>query len=762
MISESTPPEKRGYYAAWSQLGVGGGFVLSSAAFLAVQALPHEQFISWGWRLPFLASILIFALSVYIRHNLPESRDFENADKAGKTSHMPVVEVIKRHPKEILMAMGLRVAENGGAYIFLAFSLVYGKFAGIPNSTMLTGVMLAMIVEMIAMLLWGKLSDRIGRKPVHDRRDLARTHGVPLLLAARYAFHAAHLARAGARHGRLSRRDDRHAARARRRTVQHRSALFGRGDGARSGIDLRRQIVAAHRHGLALALSRLLVGGRVSHHAQSRYRRDAEVYARNPSALNIPYLKAFSRGLCRAYAHVYPYRRQGMKPSAKRYNYEWYVVICMLAYVFSFIDRQVLALMIEPIKRDLHLSDTQFSLLHGFAFSLFYAVMGMLLAYLSDRFARPRIIATGIALWSMATAACGMSQSFVHMFISRMSVGVGEAALSPGTYSMFADMLPKSKLGRAVGVYSLGSFIGGGIAFLVGGYVIALPFIGDVRAWQITFFIVGLPGLLIALLFALTVRNPARKGFAQDGAGRIKRVSMVDSLNFVGAHRKTFFCHYIGFSFYAMTLYCLMGWSPAFYMRHFGLSPVDAGYTLGTVMLVANTAGVFCGGWLSDWLLRRGHTDAPMRTACIGAACMFVPAVMFAQTASLNASLAWLVAAMFFASFPLATSAAAMQTLAPNQMRAQISALFLLVSNLIGLGLGTTLVALVTDKVFGLPLAIGHSMTIVNAIATAFAAVLLFIGCRHFRASLAREASHAEAMPTTASSISPIDASKAF
>ncbi|MDR5836161.1 MFS transporter [Caballeronia sp. LZ034LL] len=167
MISENAPPEKRGYYAAWSQLGVGGGFVLSSAAFLGAQALPHDQFVSWGWRLPFLASIAIFALGVYIRRNLPESQDFEKADQAGKTSHMPVIEVLRRHPKEILMAMGLRVAENGGAYIFLAFSLVYGKFAGIPSSTMLTGVMIAMVVEMFAMLLWGKLSDRIGRKPVY-------------------------------------------------------------------------------------------------------------------------------------------------------------------------------------------------------------------------------------------------------------------------------------------------------------------------------------------------------------------------------------------------------------------------------------------------------------------------------------------------------------------------------------------------------------------------------------------------------------------
>jgi MFS family permease len=460
--------------------------------------------------------------------------------------------------------------------------------------------------------------------------------------------------------------------------------------------------------------------------------------------------------------------------SNRRYTYEWYVVvICMLAYVFSFIDRQVLALMIEPIKRDLHLTDTQFSLLHGFAFSLFYAVMGMPIAYLADRFARPRIVAGGIALWSVATATCGLSQNFAHMFVSRMSVGVGEAALSPATYSMLADLFPKAKFGRAVGIYSLGSFIGGGVAFLVGGYVIALlkhasvftlPVLGDVRAWQITFFIVGLPGLLIALLFRLTVRDPARKGLAQDGAGHAKRVSMADSMRFIGAHRKTFFCHYLGFSFYAMTLYCLMSWTPAFYMRRFGLTPVEAGYTLGVVMLAANTAGVFCGGWLSDWLLRRGHADAPMRAACIGAACMLVPSIAFAQTATLGASLAWLVAAMFFASFPLPTSAAAMQTLAPNQMRAQVSALFLLVSNLIGLGLGTTLVALITDKVFGSPLAVGRSMTIIDALATLLAVALLFIGCRHFRASLEREGQHApQACPMQADlrqDINGIDATR--
>ncbi|MBN3763390.1 MFS transporter [Burkholderia sp. Ac-20365] len=438
------------------------------------------------------------------------------------------------------------------------------------------------------------------------------------------------------------------------------------------------------------------------------------------------------------------------KHAGKRYTYEWYVVvICMLAYVFSFVDRQVLALMIEPIKRDLHLSDTQFSLLHGFAFSLFYAVMGMPLAYLADRFARPRIISIGIALWSVATAACGLSQHFVHMFVARMSVGVGEAALSPGAYSMLADYFPKDKLGRAVAVYSLGSFIGGGVAFLIGGYVIALlkhtatltlPVLGDLHAWQLTFFIVGLPGLFVALIFMLTVRDPQRKGLAQDSTGTVKRVSMLDALRFIAAHGKTFFCHYIGFSFYAMTLYCLMSWTPAFYMRRFGLTPVEAGYTLGTVLLIANTTGVFCGGWLNDWLLRKGRTDAPLRAGFIGAVCMLIPSVACTQVGSLGASLALLVLAMFFASFPMPTSAAALQTLAPNQMRAQISAVFLLVSNLIGLGAGTTIVALITDKVFASPLAVGHSMAIVNLVASVLAAALLWIGCRQFRASLERVA----------------------
>ncbi|MGE8617796.1 MAG: spinster family MFS transporter, partial [Achromobacter spanius] len=379
----------------------------------------------------------------------------------------------------------------------------------------------------------------------------------------------------------------------------------------------------------------------------------------------------------------------------RRYAYEWYVVvICMLAYIFSFVDRQILALMIEPIKHDLQLSDTQFSLLHGLAFSLFYAVMGIPIALLADRYSRPKIIAIGVAFWSLATAACGLSRNFAHMFLARIGVGVGEAALSPATYSMLSDMFPRDKLGRAVGVYSIGSFIGGGMAFLIGGYVINLlksvdsvvvPWLGAMRPWQVTFFIVGLPGLLVALLILLTVRDPQRLGLRRAADGQAQKPSIRDTFRFLGRHRRTFFCHYLGFSFYAMVLFALLSWTPAFYMRRFGMSPVDTGYMLGVVVLVANTAGVFCGGWLMDGLAKRGYRDAPLRAGVIGAVGMALPAVAFTQVDSLWLSVGLLLPAMFFASFPMPTSTAAMQILPPNQIRAQVSALFLLISNLIGL-----------------------------------------------------------------------------
>ncbi|SEM04550.1 spinster family MFS transporter [Acinetobacter sp. DSM 11652] len=430
----------------------------------------------------------------------------------------------------------------------------------------------------------------------------------------------------------------------------------------------------------------------------------------------------------------------------KKDIYAWYVVIlCMVAYIFSFIDRQILALMIEPIKADLNLTDTQFSLLHGLAFSLFYAFMGLPLAYIADRFSRPKLIAAGIVFWSIATALCGLSKNFIQLFLSRMGVGIGEAALSPAAYSMFSDMFAKDKLGRAVAIYSIGSFVGGGIAFLVGGFVIgllkdmsliAVPLLGMLKAWQVAFILVGLPGVIIGILVLLTVKDPKRKGQMVDAQGNVVKVKLSDTFKFLKKHKKTFTCHYLGFTFYAMALFCLISWTPAFYIRHYNMTATEVGYMLGAVLLISNTLGVFAAGWMNDYFIQKGRKDSPMFVGVIGIVGLIIPMILFSQVNELWLSVTLLVVAMFFASFPMPISTTAMQMLSPNQLRAQISSIFLLISNLIALGIGTTLVALITDRIFENPLMVGSSISIVGAISCVLCFVLLKVGCKAFENSL--------------------------
>ncbi len=168
LLSENAPKDRVGFYAAWSQLGVSGGFVLSAAAFYLVQMLPHEDMMSWGWRVPFLASILIFGVGVYIRRRLPESKEFvEEQAQQDKPEHMPAMEVLRNHPKAVLQAMGIRIAENGSAYLFLAFTIAYAKFTGLDTQLVLAAVMVAMIVEAGTIVFWGWLSDIIGRRVVY-------------------------------------------------------------------------------------------------------------------------------------------------------------------------------------------------------------------------------------------------------------------------------------------------------------------------------------------------------------------------------------------------------------------------------------------------------------------------------------------------------------------------------------------------------------------------------------------------------------------
>jgi MFS family permease len=433
--------------------------------------------------------------------------------------------------------------------------------------------------------------------------------------------------------------------------------------------------------------------------------------------------------------------------------YSWLVVaILMVAYVVSFIDRQIMALLIEPIRADLHINDTQFGLLHGLAFSLFYATLGIPIATLTDRRSRPMIIAAGVLFWSLATAACGLAKSFGHLLIARFSVGAGEAVLAPATYSLLADLFPKEKLGRAVAVFSTGSFVGAGLAFLLGGAVIAavsdgiqldLPWLGELRAWQLAFIIVGLPGVILALIIALTIREQPRKEIF-DGGGDDQSV-----WRFLARHWQVFTAHYFGYSMAAMILFSLLSWTPAFLIRNFSLSAQQSGYVLGSMVMVSCTLGVLTSGWLMDWLQRRGYNDASMRTGIIGAAGVMLPAALLLIVPALLPAersfpivLALLAVAFFFGAFPMPPSTAAMQLLAPNRLRARVSSVFLFFNSLLGLALGSIIIGSLTDYVFGDPKAVGKSLAVVLLGAGTLSIISLGIGCRLFRDTLIARAAN--------------------
>jgi len=419
----------------------------------------------------------------------------------------------------------------------------------------------------------------------------------------------------------------------------------------------------------------------------------------------------------------------------------WYtVILCMIAYVLSFVDRQIIALLIEPIQADLQISDTQFSLLTGLAFSLFYATMGLPIARLADVGSRPLIISAGIVIWSFATALCGVTRTFWQLFLARMGVGVGEAALSPAAYSIITDSFPQSRLGLALGVYSIGVFLGSGLAFLVGGTVIdvvegmgglTLPVVGDVKPWQATFFIVGAPGIVIGLLFYLTVRDPARTGLDPSGANP-RGFTIAQVMAYIRGHKATFTGHYLGFGLLSLAMFALLTWAPAWMIRVYEMSAREVGIYLGFTVLIANSAGTLFSGWLTDWFTRRGHNNAPLRSGIVGGLGVIVPAALFSSMPTFGWSLTLLAVAFFFSSFPVATSATGLQMMAPNQMRAQVTALFFLAMNLFGITGGSTLVALATDFLFRDPLAVGYSMSMTCAIAGVLGTVVLWWGLKPF------------------------------
>jgi MFS family permease len=417
------------------------------------------------------------------------------------------------------------------------------------------------------------------------------------------------------------------------------------------------------------------------------------------------------------------------------------VGVLFIAYTFSFADRYILSLLIGPIKQDLGLSDTRISLLHGFAFALFYTFMGIPIGRLADRYSRRTIIAVGIAVWSAATAACGFARTFWQLFTARVSVGIGEAALSPAAYSMIADLFPPRLLGRALSVYSAGAIVGGGVAFIVGGMIIqaiveapsiTLPVIGSMKSWQVAFIVVGLPGLLVSALM-YTVPEPLRRSKLQLEAAAEKQIPLRQVFGFMGRNWRVYVPHFLGFSMLALLFNGILAWTPAFLNRTYGLAIGQSGLSIGLLLLTFGAGGMVAGGLVADRLLDRGYHDATIRTGIIaGLGCLPFVAVAPLMPGPVGA-LALMAPLWFFAASAFGAAVAALQYVTPNRMRGVVSALYLFTGNLLAVGIGPTVIALITDYVFGDEAALRYSIVAVGVACSVLAIAILSLALRPFR-----------------------------
>lgn len=411
--------------------------------------------------------------------------------------------------------------------------------------------------------------------------------------------------------------------------------------------------------------------------------------------------------------------------------YRWYVVgVLTFAYLVSFLDRQILALMVGPIQQDLMLTDTQMSLLMGLAFSIFYIFMAVPLGRLADNSVRRNIIVGGVTLWSLMTAACGLAGSYWHLFLARMGVGVGEASLTPSATSMIADYFPSGARGKALATYNAGVSLGTGFAMVFGGMVITyvstserhvLPMVGSVAAWQYVFFLVALPGLLVVLLM-LTVREPAR----QETSSAAQNLSFRDVLTFLYGRKRIYVPLFLGMSVNTIVGYALFSWIPTSFARVHGWTIGDIGLGYGLIILVTGPLGVFIAGSLIDKLHRAGQPNAELKVALLSIAICLPGIVYLPLAATGQAALMAMIPASIGPAMTTAAGSIAVINVTPNQIRGQTMALYLLTISLLGLSLGPTAVALLTDYVFRDPAMIDWSISCVVIASSLFSAIMLW------------------------------------
>jgi MFS family permease len=409
----------------------------------------------------------------------------------------------------------------------------------------------------------------------------------------------------------------------------------------------------------------------------------------------------------------------------------WAVTLLFVASILSVIDRGILAIVVDAVKVDIGLSDVQISLLQGLAFGLFYAVVGVWLGFVADRLSRRNLIAAGIALWSIATAASGFTQSFGALFLCRIMVGLGEAALAPAAISLIADLFPQAKRGKAIGVYLMGQSVAQGLSFLIAGVLLkhagangfaGVPVLDGLAPWRTMFLLCGLSGIVVVLA-CLTVREPRRKGVAvANGTSQLRGVA-----HYFNAHRLSLAALYGGFALFFLGSYAAFGWQVVMLSRRFAVDAASVAVMLSPVSLAFGIAGPLIGGALVDAAVKRSGTRGILSLL------RFAPLLGLLFCLSVALPSLWacvlLVGTLGGAAAIMGTMTLAwLQATMPADMRGVAVSATGLVNTIIGAALGPLLVALLTDRLFADPKMVGPAIVYV-AVPAFIASALLYTIC---------------------------------
>lgn len=416
----------------------------------------------------------------------------------------------------------------------------------------------------------------------------------------------------------------------------------------------------------------------------------------------------------------------------------WFT-LAVLTFAFSIghVDRQLLNLLVQPIKSDFRLSDVEISLLQGVAFSGAYLLMSPVFGRWVDMSGRRNILLGCVIIWSGFTALCGTARGFLSLFAARSMVGAAEAGLTPAAWSMLSDRFDDRRLGRAMGIYNVGTYIGGGMALMLGGFVLhvaqgldlrGVPLLQHMAPWQLTFLVVGAIGLVAAALLLLVPEPPRRGTGASDAA-----VSLDTALGIVNRERSFYGLFYLGMALTIVPVTAFPAWLPALAMRQFDVPIATVGIEYGIVSLLGGSIGVLSGPGFAMLLGRMGFRDANLRLGVFTNLIVLACCIALFFRPSYHAVLVIGGVASIFYSMPTPMAATVLQIVTPNRMRGFITSIYIVLVTLVGLCIAPVLVAFFTDVVFADEVRVGDALAIVCAGAALLGALTLYACLRHYR-----------------------------